>query len=100
MKPIEFPEQNCVIAKDQKPYLPLPAHRTEDGKIISCWRFTFWERIKMLFGNKLWIWNWTFNSPLQPQCPTLDYPFETERADVKRAPDIAKIIEKTGRPVG
>ena len=30
MKPIEFPEQNVVFAKDQLEYNPLPAHRTED----------------------------------------------------------------------
>ncbi len=34
MKPIEFEEQNCIYAKDQPEYLPLPAHKTEDGRVM------------------------------------------------------------------
>jgi len=76
MKPIEFAEQTCVIAKDQKEYLPLPAFKSDDGQVISCWKFSFWERLKVLFGAKMWFHMFTFNQPLQPQRPTLDYPFE------------------------
>jgi len=39
MKPIEFPEQNCVLAENQPPYLPLPAYKPtykeEEGLVIS-----------------------------------------------------------------
>lgn len=76
MKPIEFKEQNCVVAKEQPEYLSLPAHKTDDGKVISCWKFTWWERLKVLWTGKMWFHVWTFNKPLQPQAPTLDYPFE------------------------
>lgn len=75
MHPIPFPEQNCVYAKDQPEYLPLPAHRAADGEVISCWKFTWWERIKILFFGKLWLRQLTFNSPLQPQRPQVERPF-------------------------
>jgi hypothetical protein len=81
MHPIEFKEQNCVFAKDQPQYLPLPCHKTEDGEVISCWNFTFMERLKILFGKPLWLSMLTFNSPLQPQRPSIDYPFNEQEND-------------------
>lgn len=75
MYPIPFPEQNCVYAKDQPEYLPLPVHRTADGEIISCWKLTLRERIKLLFTGKLWFHQLTFGHPLQPQLPSADKPF-------------------------
>ena len=76
MRPVTFKEQNCVFAENQPEYLPLPVHKTEDGRVISCWRFSFWERLRILWGGKMWFHVLTFNTPLQPQAPTLDYPFE------------------------
>lgn len=72
MKPIEFPEQNIVFAKDQPEYLPLPAHKadSQQGEVISCWQLSFKERIKILFTGKLWISLMTFNKPLTPMLPT------------------------------
>lgn len=75
MNPVEFGEQNCVIAKSQKPYLPLPSHKAENGEVWSCWGLSFLERIKILFTWKLWIGVLTFNNPLQPLKPTLAKPF-------------------------
>jgi len=49
MKPINFPQKTHVIAKDQPEYLPLPAEVKKDGTIISCWQFSFRERMKILF---------------------------------------------------
>ena len=73
MKPIEFPEQTIVFAKDQPEYLPLPAHKTTDGQVTSCWQFTFKERLRVLFGAKLYWRQLTFNKPLQPVKPSLDF---------------------------
>ena len=75
MKPIEFPEQNVVFAKDQPEYLPLPVHKTPDGMVISCWALTWRERFKMLLTGRMWWSVLTFNQPLQPQCPHVDRPF-------------------------
>lgn len=75
MKPIPFKEQNVVFAKDQPEYLPLPAHNTSDGTVISCWRLSLWERIKVLWTGRLWLSQMTFGQALQPQLPDVDSPF-------------------------
>jgi hypothetical protein len=66
MQPVDFEGRNVIFAKDQSPYLPLPAHRTEDGLVTTCWEFTFRERLRVLFGIPLLLVQATFNSPLQP----------------------------------
>lgn len=81
MKPIEFPEQNVVFAKDQPEYQPLPAHKTEDGEVISCWALTWRERLKLLCTGKIWWSVLTFNMPLQPQFPSVYYPFQKASTD-------------------
>lgn len=75
MKPIDFDHSNVTFAKDQPEYQPLPAFRADDGTVISCWKLTFRERLKMLFTGRLWISNLTFNNPLQPQLPMINSPF-------------------------
>jgi hypothetical protein len=74
MKPITFPEQNHVIAKDQPEYKPLPAHiaHNQQGEIVTCWKLSFRERIRLLFFGRLWLSVWTFNRPLQPVFLTPD----------------------------
>jgi len=68
MKPIEFPEQNVVFAKDQPEYLPLPALNTQNemGEVISCWHLSFKERLMILFTGKLWVSLASFGKPLTP----------------------------------
>ena len=67
MKAIHFPEETCVYAENQPEYLSLPTHKTDDGTVTSCYQPTFWERIRILFGAKIWVSLMTFNKPLQPQ---------------------------------
>jgi len=78
MKPIEFKEQNVVFAKDQKPYLPLPAYRDDEqgGRIFHCWGLSWRERLKIFFSGKLWINVLTFNQPPQPIKPMVENPFK------------------------
>lgn len=78
MKPIEFPEQNIVFAKDQPEYLPLPAFMNDSlqGEVVSCWRLSFMERIRILWTGKLWVELLTFNKPLTPSF------FTTKKSDV------------------
>ena len=61
MKPIEFEQQNCVYAKEQPEYLPLPAHKTKEGEVISCWELSLRERLKLLFTGKMFYSQLTFN---------------------------------------
>jgi hypothetical protein len=75
MKPIEFNEKNCVFAENQPEYIPLPVHKTDDGIVISCWKLTLKERLKILFCGNLWLSVMTFNHPLQPLYLSVDSPF-------------------------
>ncbi len=75
MKPIEFNEKNCVFAERQPEYIPLPVHKTEDGIVISCWKLTLKERLKVLFCGNIWLSVMTFNHSLQPLDLSVDSPF-------------------------
>lgn len=79
MKPITFKESNVVYAKDQPEYLQLPAYRNHCGDVICLWKLNILERIKIVFTGKLWLHVLTFNHPLQPLRPTLDFPFKKEK---------------------
>jgi hypothetical protein len=74
MRPIEFKEQNTVIAKDQKEYLPLPAYRFSDerGTMIFCMSVSKWEALKLLFTGRLWVEFLTFNKPVTPSYFTVN----------------------------
>lgn len=76
MKPIEFKEQNTVFARGQKEYLPLPAYKEPDGKIMTCWRPSLKDRFQILFTGKIWLCILTYNRPLQPLLLSAKYPFE------------------------
>lgn len=68
MKPIDFKHSNVVFAKDHPEYQPLPALKIDSpmGEVISCWKLSFRERIKLLFTGKMWVSLATFNNPLTP----------------------------------
>jgi hypothetical protein len=75
MKPIEFKEANFTFAINQPQYRPLPTWRGDDGTVISCWKLTRKERLKLLFTGRIWLRVLTFNQPLQPQRLDVDRPF-------------------------
>ena len=74
MKIVKFDGWNVVYAKDQPGYLPLPAFRTEEGEVVSCWGLSFVERVKVLLTGRVWLSVLTFNKPLQPLLMTVDKP--------------------------
>jgi len=67
MKPINFKGKNVTFAENQPEYLPLPAHKTENGLVTSCWKCSLLDRIRILLFGRIWVQNLTFNKPLQPQ---------------------------------
>lgn len=77
MKPIEFKEQNAILAKNQPQYRPLPVHIVGDdnGAVISCWQLTPEEKKKVMETGVIWFSTMTFGHPLQPQLPSADTPF-------------------------
>jgi hypothetical protein len=74
MKPIKFKEQNVVYAENQEEYQPLPALKYNDeyGTVVSCWKLSIKERIKLLFTGKLWVGLVSFNKPLTPSYLTVN----------------------------
>lgn len=69
MKASNFKGANVTFAEDQKQYNSLPAltfRDDQEGKVITCWKLNFWERLRVLWTGKIWHSQMTFNSPLQP----------------------------------
>ncbi len=73
MKPIEFPEQNVIYAKDHPQYKPLPAHRTICGQVTSCWQLTPEEIEEVKLTGKIFLTQSTFNQALQPVMLKTDF---------------------------
>lgn len=55
-----------VYAKDQPEYIPLPSYRTDDGEVITRWKLSFFERLRVLATGNIWHHQLTFNRKLQP----------------------------------
>jgi len=66
MEPIKFKESNITFAKDQPEYLPLQAYIDSEGRVVTCWKLSIREKIKLLFTGIIWHDTLTFNNPLQP----------------------------------
>lgn len=66
VSPVVPGHSEVVYAKDQPEYLPLPAHRTEDGCVTTRWKLTWQERLRVLFMGNIYLQLLTFNTPLQP----------------------------------
>lgn len=64
LKRAEHPE--IVYAKNQPPYIPLPAVRSDDGRVTTRWRLTWRERLTLLLRGDLYLQVLTFGGPLQP----------------------------------
>ena len=74
MKISKFKEVNVTYAENQSEYHQIPVFKKEDGEIICCWELSFKERLKVLFGGKIWHRILTFNHKLQPQLLEVDKP--------------------------
>ena len=68
MNAVEFKGCNVELAKNQKEYKTLPAfHDTENGIVVTCYKLSFKDLLKIIFTRKVWLGQMTFNKPLQPQ---------------------------------
>ena len=67
MKPIKFKECNCVFAESQDEYKSLPAFVDKNGIVVTCYKLSFIDIVKVIFTGKLWSGVMTFRKPLQPQ---------------------------------
>lgn len=64
--PVIADYKEVVYAKDQPEYIPLPAIRTADGTVITRWRLSWRERLRVLLHGEVYLTVLTFNHPLQP----------------------------------
>jgi hypothetical protein len=69
MLPTTFNKANLTFAKNQPQYIPLPAHIEKalgTRPVTTCWKVSFWERIRILLTGRVWVEVLTFGDPLQP----------------------------------
>ena len=56
MKTIAFKYQTSIISSSNPEVVDLPVYRDNDEPIIiSCWRPSLWERLRILFGGAVWL---------------------------------------------
>ena len=92
MNPIEFEGHNTVYAKDQPEYLPLPVFKSKTGEVTSCWRLTWVERLQVLFFGRVYITILTFNKPLQPLRPSVDWSIEDTQDRIEARQTLAQMM--------
>lgn len=81
MKSIDFPEATTDLAKNQPHYIPMRVMMAPgpEGLVISCWKFSFWERLNLLFGGKLYLSLMMFRDlydQINPVTPVMITPFK------------------------
>jgi hypothetical protein len=74
MRPVKFKEQNCTFAENQPEYLQLPALKidSDNKEVISCWKLSFKERLRVLFLGRIWLSLASFGMPLTPSFMATD----------------------------
>lgn len=56
-----------VMGKDQPQYIPLPAIKSRSKGIVTTkWKFSWKERLMVLFVGSVYLQVWVFNNRLQP----------------------------------
>lgn len=77
MRPIEFKEITKLLTKPDnmtdEECGSLPVF-TDNKQCISCWRPTFWERLKILFVGRIWLSIWSGQTQ-PPVWISVDFPF-------------------------
>lgn len=91
MKPVPFPEQTIVYAKNQLPFLPLPAYSNAE-ETISKLQLTWKERFLVLWRGHVWHRQMNYGRPPMAILVQVEYPFlaietSTERGHIAIHPD-------------
>lgn len=69
MKQIEFNEANNSLAATGKE--PIPAYVDESiPQVVTCWKLSFWERLKLFFTGK--VYSCTLAKPSRVQMTVLN----------------------------
>lgn len=72
MKAVNFIGCNVVFGANQQEYNPVPALKTEDGLVVTCFELTDEEVEQVIKNKRFYFAQLTFNSPLQPFKPVTD----------------------------
>lgn len=75
MEPKIFDQCNTLFAEGQKGYLQLPAFRSDDGQVVTCWKLSDEELKQIAETGEIWLHVLTFGKPLQPVLLTTENPF-------------------------
>ncbi len=102
MNPIKFEEVNVVFGENQPEYIPIPAFKVlndENCEVVTCWKLTLTERLKLLFSGKLWVSNLTFNKPFSPVYMTVNKTdvlvvVDEDGMEIQKDPIWCRIYEK------
>lgn len=74
VSPVVKGVEEVTFAKHQPEYLPLPAIVCTDGTVISRWRLSLRERLRVLFRGSIYLHQLTFGKKLQPQLLCVEKP--------------------------
>lgn len=79
MTPVQFPQANIVLAKDQPEYNPLPAFFDMQGTMVTAWQMDEDERKEFLRTGRIYLTQLTFGKPFQPVRLSIDCPITSEQ---------------------
>ena len=79
MIPTTFPNQNRVLTApaDMPDVKPLPVY-TDGESVISCWKLSWRERLRVLFLGVVWVWILTSAETQPPMTVTTKVEFEPD----------------------
>ena len=85
-----------VYAENQPEYKPLPVFKDSDGAVLSRWKLSWRERLRVLFSGNIYLWVLTFNCPLQPVMLQIEKPRMTNDEESAAIGALARKAEARG----
>lgn len=71
MKHVDFKEANTKLGSDGVKVLPAYVDEA-NHLVVTCWRMSFWERVKALFLGKVWVCSIADKKSVQRSVPSMD----------------------------
>lgn len=86
MIPVQFPESNGVLARNQGEYEPMAIYAFQDaeGRIACCFRLSPAELEEIARTKTLWVQQLTFNRKFQPIALSTQRPADLPEATGKK----------------
>lgn len=71
MKHVDFKEANTKLGSDGVKVLPAYVDEA-NHLVVTCWRMSFWERVKALFLGRVWVCSIADKKSVQRSVPSMD----------------------------